>query len=88
MHIDQYIPQMLHYFHSHKLQAQVFAFMVAFIEALPIIGTLVPGSITMSILGILIGAKSIPFLLTFIISSLGAYTGDIIALFNWPFVTE
>lgn len=77
-HLDHYIPLMLQYFHVHTVQAQLFTFFVAFLEALPIIGTIIPGSITMTLIGILIGAKSIPFLLTVAVSTLGAYSGDIL----------
>ncbi len=76
--IEQHVPQMLHYFHTHHTQAMAFAFVISFIEALPIIGTIVPGSITMTVLGILIGSKSIPFLPAFLMSCIGAYIGDIL----------
>ena len=74
--IEKHIPQMLHYFHIHSIQAQIFAFLVSFTEALPIIGTIIPGSVTMTMLGILIGSQSIPFTTTFFMSCLGAYSGD------------
>lgn len=56
----------------------LFAFLVAFLESLPIIGTIVPGSITMTAVGVMIGAGLIPGYLTLAIASMGAFLGDLI----------
>ena len=51
-------------------------FLVALIESLPLFGTLVPGSITMTAIGALIGAAILPPIATFIAAILGAFAGD------------
>lgn len=56
----------------------LFAFVVAFLESLPIVGTVVPGSITMTAVGAMIGAGLIPGYFTLAITSLGAFIGDMV----------
>jgi membrane protein DedA with SNARE-associated domain/membrane-associated phospholipid phosphatase len=66
------------YLHHHPQMGILFAFLVAFLESLPIVGTIVPGSITMTIVGVMIGAGLIPGYLTIAVASLGAFSGDLI----------
>lgn len=54
-------------------------FIISFIESLAIIGSVVPGSVTMSIIGSLIGAAILPLLPTLGLAFLGSYTGDILS---------
>ena len=52
------------------------AFLFAFIEALPIIGSLVPGIALMGLVGYWIGANIISFSETLLVCFLGAFIGD------------
>lgn len=80
----------------HPYLGMLVAFLIAFTESLPLIGTIVPGSITMTALGTLIGAKALPFEWTLFWASLGALLGDAIGYYlgkyadhwirqMWPF---
>lgn len=92
-HIFQTI---LTYLHHNPQFGMWFAFLVAFSESLPIFGTLIPGTITMTVVGILVGSGGLPLLPTLWVTSIAAFCGDTIGyfcgiLFNdrirtmWPF---
>jgi len=74
-HIFQHV---LTFLQTHPNFGIWFAFLVAFLESLPIIGTIVPGSITMTVIGILIGSGGLPLLPTLIVASIAAFLGDCI----------
>lgn len=76
--IEQYIQPLLNYLHEHPHIGLVFTFFVAFLESLPIIGTIFPGSITMTLIGLLVGSGALPAFLTIAISSVAAFAGDLI----------
>ena len=78
MNIEHYIHPMLAYFHQHPFLGELLTFIIAFLEALPIIGTIVPGSVTMTFIGILAGTGSLSVTLTFWMAVFGAYCGDCI----------
>ena len=61
---------------QHPHLAQWIVCLIALSESLPIIGTLVPGSITMTGVGILIGANTLPFTLTLSVAAASAFVGD------------
>ncbi len=65
--------------HAHPNWGYFIAFFIAFIESLAIIGTIVPGSVTMTAVGALIGSGVLPATWTFIIAILGALSGDFIS---------
>lgn len=73
-----FLDSAINYLHHHPQMGILFAFVVAFLESLPIVGTVVPGSITMTAVGAMIGAGLIPGYLTLAIASLGAFIGDVI----------
>lgn len=79
-HIHHYFSafdQFLHVFlRQHPNLGELFAFVVAFTESLPIIGTIVPGSVTMTLVGTMIGAGLLPAGTTFTAASVGAFAGD------------
>lgn len=75
---DQYIHPIILYFHAHPHMGQFFAFIIALSESLPLIGTVVPGSVTMTAMGTLIGASIIPGFSTLLFASVGAFCGDYI----------
>jgi membrane protein DedA with SNARE-associated domain/membrane-associated phospholipid phosphatase len=66
-------------FHAHPHWALTIAFSVAFVESIAVIGTIVPGSVTMTAIGVLVGTGVMPASLTFVVSILGALTGDILS---------
>lgn len=72
-----------HFFHpiflylkTHPHAGELFTFLVAFLESLPLIGTVVPGTVTMTVVGILIGIGALPALLSLFIASGAAFCGD------------
>ena len=56
-----------------------FAFLFAFLEALPIIGTFIPGIALMSVVGYWVGANLISFHMALYASFIGALIGDYIS---------
>lgn len=74
----EYVQPILQYLHEHPYMGQLIAFLAAFSESLPIIGTIIPGSVTMTAIGTLIGAGILPGLTTLIVASIGAFLGDCI----------
>lgn len=94
--ITEWIHQVLHYVELHPHFGMIFAFLVSFIESLPVIGTIFPGSITMTAVGTLIGAKALPAVPTLAFACFGAFLGDVIGYYTgkygdnwirntWPF---
>lgn len=73
---EHFIQPCIEYFHHHQALGIGFAFIIALIESLPILGTVVPGSITMTAIGALVGAGILPPWETLISSFLGAMLGD------------
>ncbi len=71
-----YIEPLTTWLNHHPHWAGIFTFLVAFSESLAIIGSIVPGSITMTAIGMLIGTSVIPCLPTFAWAVLGAISGD------------
>ena len=76
MDIHQYIDPLLHFFTQHKALGSVATFVIAFLEALPIIGTIITGSVTMTIIGIMVGTGILNGYLIFALACIGAYAGD------------
>ena len=69
----RYIAQLLS---VHPYLGNLIAFTVAFAESLAIVGSVVPGSVTMTMIGSLIGASVLPFMSTFGFILAGAFSGD------------
>ena len=74
----EYFQPLINYIHQHPQVGELIAFLVAFAESLPLIGTVIPGSITMTAIGTLVGAGILPGIPTLAWASLGAFTGDTI----------
>lgn len=70
---------LLAYVIAHPHIGLVLSFLFAFLEALPIIGTFIPGIALMSVSGYWIGANIISFQSTLICCFLGALLGDYIS---------
>ena len=73
---EHYLTQINHYLQVHAYMRVLFAFLVPLAESLPLIGTIIPGSITMSIIGILVGRGMMSPDTTLFWSSVGALVGD------------
>ncbi len=76
--IQDYLEPIVAYLRQHPHVGELFAFLVALAESLPIIGTIIPGSVTMTAVGTLIGAGILPGFTTIIWATLGAFCGDTI----------
>lgn len=72
----QYIEPLVHWLHLHPHWAGIFTFFISFGESLAIVGTIVPGTVTMTAIGVLIGSGVIPLYSTFLFAVLGAIAGD------------
>ena len=70
--------KLIGYMQHHRYLGELFTFLVAFAESLPIIGTIVPGSITMTAVGIMIGSTILPPVQTICWAVTGAFIGDYI----------
>jgi membrane protein DedA with SNARE-associated domain len=77
MHLfTDYIQPLTLWLYDHPHLALLIAFSVSFTESLAIIGSIVPGSVTMTALGILAGAGVMRIDLTLLAATLGAIAGD------------
>ena len=86
--IEHYLTQINHYLQAHTYVSVLFTFLVSLTESLPLIGTIIPGSITMSIIGILIGRGMISLDVTLLLASLGALAGDTTGFFLGKYYNE
>jgi membrane protein DedA with SNARE-associated domain/membrane-associated phospholipid phosphatase len=68
--------QIVLYLHHHPHSAGMIAFCIAFCEALAVVGTIFPGSVSMSAIGVMIGSRVIPAGPTLIWAIFGAIGGD------------
>jgi len=73
------IKLLTNWLHLHPEWASVIAFVVACTESLALIGAIIPGSVTMTGLGVLIGTGIIPGRPTFLWAVAGAFVGDAIS---------
>lgn len=64
------------FFQTYPHSGGIIAFTVVFLEALAVIGSVIPGAITMPTIGFLIGSATIPAGSTFFWAVCGALTGD------------
>ena len=65
--------------HVHPNIAGFFTFLVVFLEAMAIVGVIIPGSITMTAIGTLIGSNVIPAGSIFVWAIAGAILGDFLS---------
>jgi membrane protein DedA with SNARE-associated domain/membrane-associated phospholipid phosphatase len=66
--------------HGHPQWGSVVAFVIAFAECIPLLGTIIPGSITMTAIGVLVGSGVMPLFATLACATIGAVAGDSIGL--------
>lgn len=77
MHLfTDYIQPLSFWLYSHPHWALLITFFVAFAESLAIVGSIVPGSVTMTAIGILAGSGVMRIDLTFLAAVTGAIAGD------------
>ncbi|MFA5959150.1 MAG: VTT domain-containing protein [Tatlockia sp.] len=78
MHLfTDYIQPLIFWLEQHPHLALLITFLISFAESLAIIGSIIPGSVTMTAIGILAGSGVMRIDLTFIAAILGAVAGDI-----------
>lgn len=73
---DEYIRPLLVWLNANPHWAGIITFTISFAESLAIVGSIIPGSVTMAAIGVLIGTGTIPGTSTFIWAILGAIAGD------------
>ncbi len=77
MHLlTDYVQPLTFWLHTHPHFALLITFLISFAESLAIIGSIIPGSITMTAIGILAGSGVMRIDLTFLVATLGAVAGD------------
>ncbi|AML54824.1 LssY C-terminal domain-containing protein [Coxiella burnetii] len=86
--IEHYLTYIDHYLQAKPYMGILFAFLIAFTESLPLVGTVIPGSITMSIIGILAGRGIISLEATLLWATLGALAGDTVGFFVGKYYNE
>src|SRR6202041_1386007 len=74
--MEHYLQPIMDFLRHHSSLGLLFTFFIALIESLPLLGTLIPGSITMTAIGALVGAGVMPVTLTLLSAILGAFIGD------------
>ncbi|MCA0403118.1 MAG: VTT domain-containing protein [Proteobacteria bacterium] len=73
---DEYIQPLTLWLESHPHLALAITFIVALTESLAIVGSIIPGSVTMTAIGILAGSGIMRIDLTLLAATLGAIAGD------------
>lgn len=77
MHLfADYIQPITMWLETHSNWALFFAFAISFTESLAVIGSIIPGSVTMTAIGFLAGSGVMRIDLTLIAATLGAIAGD------------
>ncbi len=77
MHLfSDYLHPLTIWLQSHPYFALFFTFLISFAESLAIIGSIIPGSVTMTAVGFLAGSRVMRVDLTLIVATLGAIAGD------------
>ena len=86
--IEHHLTTIDHYLQTHAYMDVMFAFIVAFAESLPLVGTIIPSSVTMSIIGFLVGRGMIALDTTLFWASMGALAGDTVGFFIGKYCNE
>lgn len=79
MNLSDILPAISAFFNDHQFLGVVLAGFISFIESLAIIGSIIPGSVVMTIVGFLLGVGAIPLPATIISVFIGAFIGDFIS---------
>ncbi|MDI9818223.1 MULTISPECIES: VTT domain-containing protein [unclassified Legionella] len=75
-YFSDYIQPLTSWLHAHPHWALLITFLISFSESLAIIGSIIPGSVTMTAIGILAGSGVMRIDLTLLAATLGAIAGD------------
>ncbi|WP_267256847.1 LssY C-terminal domain-containing protein [Coxiella endosymbiont of Ornithodoros maritimus] len=86
--IEHYLIYIDYCLQANPYMGILFAFLIAFTESLPLVGTVIPGSLTMSIMGILAGRGIISLEATLLWATLGALAGDTVGFFMGKYYNE
>ncbi len=83
IHISLHIQYhtMVEWLQSNPRSGWIIAFLATFAESIAIIGSIVPGTITMTAIGLLIGSSVLPLWITLTWAILGAILGDALSFF-------
>ncbi|CEK10678.1 VTT domain-containing protein [Legionella hackeliae] len=73
---SEYIQPLTIWLYAHPHWALLITFLISFAESLAIIGSIIPGSVTMTAIGILAGSGVMRIDLTLLAATLGAIAGD------------
>ncbi|WP_419418646.1 VTT domain-containing protein [Legionella sp. D16C41] len=73
---SEYIHPITLWLETHPNWALLFTFIVSFAESLAVVGSIIPGSVTMTAVGILAGSGVMRIDLTLLAATLGAIAGD------------
>lgn len=77
MHLfTDYIEPLTAWLYTHPHWALIITFLIALTESLAIVGSIIPGSVTMTAIGILAGSGVMRIDLTLLAATLGAIAGD------------
>lgn len=71
-----YLHNLVNFLHLHPHVGGIITFLIAFTESLPLIGAVIPGSVTMTAVGALIGSGAMPMGPTLLWAIFGAFCGD------------
>jgi membrane protein DedA with SNARE-associated domain/membrane-associated phospholipid phosphatase len=77
--VQEFFHPIITYLHHNPHSAGIIVFFIACGEAMAVIGTIIPGSVTMTAVGALIGSKVIPAESTIIWAICGAILGDFLS---------
>lgn len=76
--IEQYGHSLALFLQTHPNWGGLITFFISFLESVAVIGTIVPGSVTMTAVGMLIGSSILPFWMTLLWATIGALLGDLL----------
>jgi len=79
MNLNDILPIISKFFLEHQLLGILLSGIIAFIESLAIVGSIIPGSVVMTIVGFMLGAGIISIKYTLISVFVGAFIGDFIS---------
>jgi membrane protein DedA with SNARE-associated domain/membrane-associated phospholipid phosphatase len=74
--MEHFLQPLMEFLRQHPFMGITAAFLIAFIESLPILGTLFPGSVSMTAIGVLVGSGVLPPIATLASAIIGAFAGD------------
>lgn len=77
--LEHYSHGVVDFLTNHPSWGTALTFFIAFAESIAVLGTIIPGSVTMTAIGALVGAGVMPAFWTFFVATLGAFCGDLLS---------